>query len=82
MNRQEFIVPTSGDRGTPPSPSGPSGLSWLEPHGRLGRQPVHGLPRVRHLRHHRSVDPMPFPRIPQGDIVSVMSRRLGVLNDC
>jgi hypothetical protein len=45
-------------------------LSGLEPHGRPFRQPVDGLARARHRTHHRPIDePMPFPRIPQGDII-------------
>jgi len=33
--------------------------------GRLGRQPVYGLPRARHRRHHRSIgepNALPTPR--------------------
>jgi hypothetical protein len=29
----------------------------------------------------RSANPMPFPRLPQGDTISLMSRRVSVLHD-
>jgi hypothetical protein len=61
---------------------GPSELyrAVLKPQGRLGRKTVvQGLPRAKHCSTTtgRSANPMPFPRIPQGDTISVMSRRLG-----
>jgi hypothetical protein len=49
--------------------------SSLEPHGRLGRQTVQGLPRARHPgTTGRSASPMLFPRIPHGDIISAVPR--------
>jgi hypothetical protein len=46
-------------------------LSDLEPHGRLGRRPLHGLPRARHCRHHRLISEpgaLPTPREKPGDL--------------
>ena len=46
-------------------------LSGLEPYGRLGGQPFHGLAKrdAPQGTARRSANPMPFPRLPQGDII-------------
>jgi hypothetical protein len=55
-------------------------LSGFEPHGRRGHLAVQGLPRARRRRHHQPIsEPNAFPRIPQGDIITV---DWGVLSDC
>ena len=48
---------------------GPSELYHPEPHGRRGRQPVHGLARTRHRRRPRTDQRPHFPPMPQGDII-------------
>jgi hypothetical protein len=61
------------------APLGPHApMGFAEPHGSLVRQPSKGS-RARGTAGttDQSANPMPFPRIPQGDIISVMSRRLG-----
>jgi hypothetical protein len=53
-------------------------FSGLEPHGHVGRQNGPRAHEGRGTRRHRwpISEPMPFPRVPQGDTISVTSRRL------
>jgi hypothetical protein len=57
-------------------------IGGLELHGRPGRQPSRLAGRGTAGTTGRSANPMPFPRLPQGDTISVMSRRLGALTHC
>jgi hypothetical protein len=56
-------------------------LSCLEPHGRPRSPGCPMAPQVEASQHQRSANPMPFPRLLRGDIISVMSRDCGALSN-